>query len=188
MPKLNRDDSIPVTDQSLTELGMGVIEDSPGDTKIYARNLMEVDLDVTSFELCEKAGEPPPIFEEQVFCAGSERKGSCWSDYGNPMLDLSDDGVAHADKDVLVGVSFFVSFASYEDPDPDCVAAGYPSGFTRVAYFSDWIESNVRKHSRGKRSKKSQDSSESNVRKYSRGKRSKKSQRSKDSGKKGGRK
>jgi hypothetical protein len=29
---------------------MGVIEDSPGDIRIYPDNLMEVDLDVTSFE------------------------------------------------------------------------------------------------------------------------------------------
>ncbi len=166
MPKLNRDDSVPVTDQSLTELGMGVIEDSPGDIRIYPDNLMEVDLDVTSFELCETASEPPPIVEPQVFCAGGDRKGSCWGDYGNPLLELYKGGFAHTRKDILVGVSFFVSFASYDDPDPECVAFGYPSGFTRVAYYSDWIESNVRKYSRGtKRSKKWQ--------------RSKKSQRSK---------
>ena len=115
--KLNRDDTIPVTDQSLTELGMGVIEDSPGDIKIYPDNLMEVVVDVTSFEVCEKASIPPPIFEAQVFCAGGDRKGSCWDDFGNPLLDLSEGGVAHADKDVLVGVSFYISIASYDDPD-----------------------------------------------------------------------
>lgn len=153
IPKLNRDKGIPVTDQSLTEIGMGVIEDSPGDIRIFPDNLMEVDLDVTSFEVCEKASTPPPLVEAHVFCAGGDRKGSCWNDFGSPLLDLSEGGVAKADKDILVGVSSYVSVASYEKPDPECVAAGYPTGFTRVAYYSDWIERNVRKHSRDKRSK-----------------------------------
>jgi serine protease immune response integrator len=170
MPALNKDKAIPVTDESLTELGMGVIEDSPGDIRIYPDNLMEVDLGVTSFEVCENASTPPPIDEAQIFCAGGNRKGSCWSDFGNPMLDLSKRRVGHADNDVLVGVSSYISFASYDDPHPECVAVGYPSGFTRVAYYSDWIESNVRKHSRGsiKRSKKSQRSKDNRQQKSGR--------------------
>jgi secreted trypsin-like serine protease len=156
MPKLNRDKAIPLTDQTLTELGMGVIEDRPGKILIYPDTLMEVDLDVTSFEACEKASTPPPIVEAHVFCAGGDRKGSCWDDFGNPLLDLSEAGNAHPDKDILVGVSSYVTIrASYDDPEPEleCAAAGYPSGFTRVAFYSDWIESNVRKYSRGQRRK-----------------------------------
>ena len=114
---------------------MGVIEDSPGDIVIYPDNLMEVELDVTSFELCQTASEPTFIVEAQICGAGGARKGSCWSDFGNPLLDLSKGGVAHADKDKLVDVSFFFTFASDDDPDPECVAAGYPSGFTKVAHL-----------------------------------------------------
>ncbi|KAI2512150.1 serine-type endopeptidase [Fragilaria crotonensis] len=161
--KLNRNMEIPETGQSFTELGFGVTSDIP---EKYPENLMEVAVDTVPFDECQIASSPPPVVEGHVFCAGitsssvSERHGHCWGDYGGPLLDLSKGGSHHADKDVQVGV---ISYATIETSligtdKEQCQTAGYPGGFTKVATYTDWIESSVRtysKYSKGKRSKKS---------------------------------
>ncbi len=76
----------------------------------------------------------------------------------------------HADKDVQVGVIAYNSIetALIGTDDEQCLTAGYPGGFTKVATYSEWIDSSVRmysKYSKRKRSKKSHKGSKKGSRK-----------------------
>jgi secreted trypsin-like serine protease len=141
--KLARKESIPETGQSFTEIGLGATKDLPSE---FPKSLMEVTVDTVPFDLCNKASSPPPVIEEHVFCAGGEGHGHCWSDYGGPLLDLSDGESAHADKDVQVGIISYVSVLteSIGTDNERCLMPGYPGGFTKVAHFTEWIDSSVR--------------------------------------------
>lgn len=160
--KLNRKSSIPKTGHSYTELGFGVTnEDTDPDTR--ADKLMEVTVDTVPFDDCYDASYPPAIIEDHAFCAGSELRGHCWGDGGGPLLHLSDGASAHADKDVQVGVISYNSLLteSIGTGDERCMTPGYPGGFMKVAHFTEWIESSIRKHSQYRRNKKSRKDSRS---------------------------
>lgn len=156
--KINRDTAIPEVGQSFTEIGFGITNDQPWD---WPKKLMEVTVDTVSFENCQEASDPTPIFEDHQFCAGSERQGHCFGDSGGPLLHLS-HGTHHAapDKDVQVGIILYntIETALMDTDDEQCLMPGYPGGFTKVAPYAEWIDSSIRMYSRyskGKRSKKS---------------------------------
>ena len=161
--KLNRNMAMYETGQSFTELGFGVTSDIP---EKYPDKLMEVTVDTVPFDDCQIASSPPPIVEGNVFCAGStsssvsERHGHCWGDYGGPFLDLSKGRSHHADKDVQVGIISYTSLetALIGTDEEQCLTAGYPGGFNKVATYAEWIDESVRmysKYSKSKGSKKS---------------------------------
>ena len=73
------------------------------------------------------------------------------------MLNLSGGRSARADKDVLVGIiaGGTVETSTIGTGDERCQMPGYPGVLTKVSFYADWIDSNVRKHSRYHKSKKS---------------------------------
>lgn len=58
------------------------------------------------------------------------RDGVCNGDSGGPLRYTDENG-----RQIVIGVTSFVS-------DIGCVVSGWPSVFTRVTSFLDWIEEN----------------------------------------------
>ena len=168
LPKLNKKASIPETGQTLTEIGLGVTKVVPA--RIFPERLQEVSLNIVFSEACEEATDPlPEMNMNTLFCAGGDHKGGCHGDNGGPLLLLSEGGSTHGDKDVVVGLYTYMTVPDklLDEEYSDCNLPGYPSGFTRVSVYAEWIHSNVRKYSRVKQSKKAQKGSKKGkVRKY----------------------
>jgi len=97
-----------------------------GDAKV----LMEVDLKVTSHEVCKASFYS--ILDSIQICANAPGKGTCKGDSGGPLI-VEENG-----RWTLVGV------ASYVHPD-GCASPGNPSVFGRVTGAMDWIK----KHTSG---------------------------------------
>lgn len=96
------------------------LTDGLGDTLSEVLNY--VDVDVITNEDCEEAfGDLP---ETNICTSGDQDTGSCNGDSGGPLVA--------EDKQIGV-VSFGIMF---------CLP-GYPSGFTRLTSFLDWIEANT---------------------------------------------
>ena len=145
--KLNRKASTPRTGQSFTAIGLGLINDVP---KVFPENLMQVGgVDAVPWDVCTKAASPSPVDEDLGFCAGGERRGPCWSEGGAPLLDLSDKGSTHPDKDVQVGIYVAGTLATdtIGTATEQCMMPGYPAYFARVSHYAKWIDSSVRMHS-----------------------------------------
>ena len=145
--KLNRKPSIPKTGQAFTAIGLGLSSDVP---EVFPENLMQVGgVDAVPWDVCIKAMEPGVFVEDHSFCAGSERRGPCWYDWGAPLLDLTDKGSAHPDKDVQVGIYVAGSLPTdtIGSDNEQCMLSGYPAYFARVSHYAKWIDSSVRMHS-----------------------------------------
>lgn len=92
--------------------------------------LMRVDLNVISAPTC--AGLPdygPEKIHSSVFCAGAPQKKTCRGDSGGPVVFTNG-------KPVVVGI---VSWGLKE-----CTGDGQPGVYTRVAAYSQWIDSTIR--------------------------------------------
>lgn len=118
-----------LTGVTLEVAGFGTTEHSDESDKLLKANLVGV-----SYEECRKT-YPEIQDDRDVLCAlgsGENTEGACSGDSGGPLTYKLDG------KLVLVGV---VSFASTENCIDD------PQGFTRVAYFRDWIEKTISNNS-----------------------------------------
>jgi hypothetical protein len=92
--------------------------------------LLRVDLNVVSASTC--AGLPdygPQKIHPSVFCAGASEKKTCRGDSGGPVVFTNG-------KPVVVGI---VSWGLKE-----CTKDGQPGVYTRVAAYSQWIDSTIR--------------------------------------------
>jgi len=92
--------------------------------------LMEVDLKVTSHEVCKASFSS--VLDSIQICANAPGKGTCKGDSGGPLI-VEENG-----RWTLVGV------ASYVHPI-GCASPGNPSVFGRVTGAMDWIK----KHTSG---------------------------------------
>ncbi|KAJ0173666.1 hypothetical protein K1T71_010815 [Dendrolimus kikuchii] len=91
--------------------------------------LMSVELPIISKLNCEKSYKTS--FSNGQMCAGGEEnKNVCLGDSGGPLMLK-----AERDKYVQHGIASFGM--------KDCPSNGYPGIFTRVAYYMDWILTNI---------------------------------------------
>lgn len=135
--KMNRNQSIPFGGQSLTAMGLGFTNTNP---ITFAKNLMKASINVVAFNDCvKKYGASPPIVNDYTFCAGGQLKGPCAGDSGGPLVRQG----ASAGRDVQMGITSF-------GPTSDCALPGWPGGFTRVSFYSKWIDSKVCRFSKNK--------------------------------------
>jgi len=105
-----------------------------GDIHITDKLQMAHDIRVMSQDECKQF--QGGLLKEMMVCLSTEdRKGSCSGDSGGPMI-LKDSGYSGpGQKWIQHGI---VSFGSATG-----CAAGYPGGYTRVAYYHDWILSEI---------------------------------------------
>ena len=126
--QINRNASIPLPNQSLTAIGMGVTSTAIGD--FLPDNLMRVSVMPVSFQICKSYDFFGTLIvrDDQMICAGGV-KDTCYGDSGSPLLV---QGV-NAQSDVQVGIT---SFGSIDG----CGIAGAPGVYTRVSHHANWID------------------------------------------------
>jgi secreted trypsin-like serine protease len=106
--------------------GWGKMTDTPYSTSAVLRSVTQP---IISNEACGK--HYSSTIPDRRMCAdGSGGKGSCYGDSGGPLL------VHRNDRYTVVGISAFILANGCEK--------GFPSGFTRVTSFLDWIAENVK--------------------------------------------
>ncbi|PZC79293.1 hypothetical protein B5X24_HaOG200424 [Helicoverpa armigera] len=115
---------LPYNTDGITIIGWGAKSSSNVVRNIFSNHLASAELDFYPLKECQDVYSKDFV-TYQNFCAGffSKGGGACNRDVGGP-------GVAHG---VLVGV---VSFGS-----PNCGAPDAPTVFTKLGYYTDWIES-----------------------------------------------
>jgi chymotrypsin len=107
--------------------GWGQMTDDPYSV---SDTLMSVQQPIISNEACGKRYRA--TFSSRRICAdGSGGKGSCYGDSGGPLA------VRRNNRYMVVGIAAFVLTRGCEK--------GYPSGYTRVTSFLDWIAKNANK-------------------------------------------
>ena len=130
---INRDPAVPSDGALVTVMGWGLTEEE--DENSASPVLKRADLNVISNDECEnsKSGllydSYQGLIEDDMLCAGTLGSDSCQGDSGGPLIQTDSNG-----NDLLVGV---VSWG-YGCANPD-----FPGVYSRVSYFTDWIESNV---------------------------------------------
>ena len=103
----------------LPRLAVGVLD---GNGSSISSVLNEVDLEVISNEECEEVFGP---LESSILCtSGDGNTGTCSGDSGGPLVI----------GNTLIGITSFGV--------EDC-AGGYPSAFTRVTSFVNWLQANT---------------------------------------------
>jgi chymotrypsin len=107
--------------------GWGQITDTPYSTTAILRSVTQP---IISNEACGKR-YGATISSRRVCVDGSGGKGSCLGDSGGPLT------VRRNNRYIVVGIVAFVLTRGCEK--------GYPSGYTRVTSFLDWIAENVKK-------------------------------------------
>ena len=85
-------------------------------------------LPMISETLCRSA-YTDKFFHKYLTCAGGRGYGLCWADAGSGLVQYDDE----KKKDILIGIGSF----GFE-----CGAEEYPSVFTSVIDFLDWIKAN----------------------------------------------
>ena len=128
--QLNRDASVPVAGETLMAVGLGINDVNQQTLPDY---LLEVALDTLSFGDClSKYGD---ITDEYHVCAGGvEGKDTCQGDSGGPLFHLG----TTAAQDVQMGLTSF---------GKGCGLAGFPTVYTRVSTYLEWIDSIVCQYS-----------------------------------------
>ncbi|KAF8560770.1 hypothetical protein P879_04705 [Paragonimus westermani] len=121
----------PAAGQTCTAVGWGCsFADGPPTMKSQA-----IELPVLSPQVCQKMYSAYiNLTASHEFCAGyyNGNKGICPGDSGGPLVCQAEDGQLK-----LAGI---VSATHSKQP------ADYPAVFTRVSYFTEWIEAVMRKH------------------------------------------
>jgi secreted trypsin-like serine protease len=135
---LNDNGNLPSVGDPVTVIGHGLMSNTVT-TPQFAKYLMEVSVPVVSFQDCnDKNSYRGSIVNQSMICAGASTggKGSCNGDSGGPWIIR---GKA-ATKDIQVGI---VSFGS----DKGCSIVNYPSVFTRVSNYKQWIQDMICQYS-----------------------------------------
>jgi trypsin len=141
---LNDNGNLPSVGDPVTVIGHGLMSNTVT-TSQFAKYLMEVSVPVVSFQDCnDKNSYRGSIVNQSMICAGASTggKGSCNGDSGGPWIIR---GKA-ATKDIQVGI---VSFGS----DKGCSIVNYPSVFTRVSNYKQWIQDMICQYSNFKPTK-----------------------------------
>ncbi|KAJ3649455.1 hypothetical protein Zmor_021196 [Zophobas morio] len=115
-------------DVDITVSGWGLTSDS-GST--ISESLNYVELRTITNDDCNQYYGPGAVLPEMV-CANSptsEVRGTCNGDSGGPVIINPDSNPIH------VAIVSFVSNQGCE--------SGIPSGYTRTAYYRDWIKENA---------------------------------------------
>ncbi|XP_072933644.1 venom serine protease Bi-VSP-like [Epargyreus clarus] len=100
-------------------------------------HLQVLQLPVVTTESCSKAYEPLKIFEidERVICAGGQGGvDACHGDSGGPLMQPIWDPINYTTYFYQTGI---VSFGMM------CGTPGYPSVYTRVSAYIEWIQKHV---------------------------------------------
>jgi len=125
--RLNFDADLNLTDAMGTTMGFGQISD-PGPT---SDKLLQVDVPVVDEDECrerwQRRGVPSPFH----LCAGAEGKDTCGGDSGGPLLLDTDEGW------LQIGVTSFGIGCGAERPGI----------YSRVSFYTEWIQETVCKHS-----------------------------------------
>jgi secreted trypsin-like serine protease len=135
---LNSNGNLPSVGDPLTVFGHGKI--SNAETPEFPYYLMEVSVPVVSFQDCnDQNSYTGSIVDQSMICAGVSvgGKGTCNGDSGGPLIIRGNA----ATEDIQVGI---VSFGS----KLGCSIVNYPSVFTRVSYFTQWLQANICYHSK----------------------------------------
>ena len=123
--ELNVDGNNPRAGAQVTAIGMGSVNPDPDESEL-PDTLMKVDVAATSYEICQESwfSGSVTISNNIMLCTTVEGggKGPCQGDSGGPLIDQNN---------VQVGI---VSFGSLTCADED-----FPSVYTRVSAFQDWI-------------------------------------------------
>lgn len=126
---LNDNGNVPSVGDPVTVFGHGRISNAA--TPEYPQYLMEVTVPVVSFQDCNGENSyAGMIVDQSMICAGASwgGEGSCKGDSGGPWIIRGNS----ASEDVQVGI---VSFGS----DKGCSIVNYPSVFTRVSTYTQWV-------------------------------------------------
>uniref|UniRef100_A0A2A4J200 Peptidase S1 domain-containing protein n=1 Tax=Heliothis virescens TaxID=7102 RepID=A0A2A4J200_HELVI len=115
---------LPANTDGITIIGWGAKSSSNIIRNVFSNHLASAELDFYPLKECQDVYSKDFVTYKN-FCAGffSKGGGACNRDVGGP-------GVAHG---VLVGV---ISFGS-----PNCGAPDAPTVFTKLGYYTEWIES-----------------------------------------------
>ena len=115
---------------AVTVTGWGKTQNVPGFAPSAV--LLRVDLSVVSEPLCAaKPGYGTDKIHPNVICAGALGRMSCKGDSGGPVVFTNG-------RPVLVGVVSWGQGSCYEKGDQE------PGVYTRVAAYSQWIDSTIR--------------------------------------------
>jgi trypsin len=126
---LNDKGNLPSVGSPVTVFGHGRISNAAAAQ--FPQNLMEVTVPIVSFQDCnDQNSYRGGIVEQSMICAGASSggKGACNGDSGGPLIIRGNS----ATQDVLVGL---VSFGSSKG----CSIVNYPSVFTRVSTYRQWL-------------------------------------------------
>jgi trypsin len=126
---LNDNGNVPSVGEPVTVFGHGRISNAA--VPQYPQYLMEVSVPIVSFQDCNDQNSYwGGIVEKAMICAGASSggKGSCKGDSGGPLIIRGNS----ATQDLQVGI---VSFGSSKG----CSIVNYPSVFTRVSTFRQWV-------------------------------------------------
>jgi hypothetical protein len=123
----NTDDTVPGNNEELTIIGHGRTEAGTASQFLLEASVFVVDDDVCETAYARSTGSA--INTDVVLCAVEDESTTCSGDSGGPVFSGS----------LLVGI---VSFGIVSEFDGSCIA-NFPSGFTRVSAFSDFISTSI---------------------------------------------
>jgi hypothetical protein len=118
---LNKDPNLPTDGQAVTVMGFG----RTSETGPVSPKLLKVEVEAIGFDTCS-AQLPGLVFEESYLCAGvtAGRKGACEGDTGGALLDSGT----------------FVQYGVLASFGIGCGREASPGMYTRVSFYSDWIQ------------------------------------------------
>jgi secreted trypsin-like serine protease len=143
----NRNESLPASRSTVTAIGFGATglpTIPPGTAPVSISSYLPEELMETSFktitnaECMKRAGSWR--VKTSDLCSYDEKKGVCFGDSGGPLLLPS----STSQGNVQIGIVSRSASSSYE---PVCIKAGIPQVFTRVSYYTAWIDENICKFS-----------------------------------------
>jgi secreted trypsin-like serine protease len=130
---LNEDPTVPADGEELFVSGWGrTVEGNPLSVSFI---LLGTNVDYVTNEQCQsdydKTENPPNTITDGMMCVARDGTGTCQGDSGGPLMLANGDAPA-MDPPIQVGI---VSFAI------GCANPDYPTVFTRVSSYIDWIHS-----------------------------------------------
>jgi secreted trypsin-like serine protease len=127
---LNDNGNMPADGDPVSVFGHGRI--SNAEPAEFPNYLMEVSVPIVPFQDCnDRNSYLGSIVEQSMICAGASSGGYgvCHGDSGGPLIILGNS----ATQDIQVGIASFVS-------KKGCSIVNYPSVFTRVSNYRQWIQ------------------------------------------------
>jgi secreted trypsin-like serine protease len=138
--KLNTKSNVPSAGSTVTVFGHGRTSNEA--TPEYPYFLMEVSIPVIPIEDCNDANSWNGLVKNEfTICAGPTTggKGVCKGDAGAPLIIRGNS----ANQDIQVGIGSFIAAAG-------CALPNVPTAFTRVSYYTQWIQSAICDNSNSK--------------------------------------